>query len=73
MNLAEFARWAISNGPFDGCHLEGSDVQEKAAQCGILIETTYDPEEHGPSNCDAQAGDQWYVFADEFKAMLKSK
>ena len=61
--LAEFARWAILEGPFAGCHLEGSDVQDKAERLGLLIKTKYDPDKHGPSDCDAGPGDDWFVFA----------
>lgn len=66
MNLAEFARWAIENGPFDGCDLDGGSVQEKAEACGILVKTVYDPDKHG-GNSVAKQGDDWFLFSDEFK------
>lgn len=70
MNLPEFIRWTIENGPFDGCDLDGGSVQDKAVACGILIETKYDPKKHGGSNV-AVKGDDWFVFSDEFIAASK--
>lgn len=67
MNLADFARWCIQDGPFSGCDLDGGSVQEKAVECGLLVETTYDPAVHGESDI-AEPGDRWFVFSDEFKA-----
>jgi hypothetical protein len=61
-SLVEFARWAITEGPFEGCHLDGSDIQDKAEKLGILIKTKYDPAIHGES-AEAEPGDDWYVFA----------
>ena len=72
MNLAEFARWAVQNGPFDGVGLDGSDIQDKALECGILEQTEYDPKVHGANNCDAEKGNTWYVFSDELKKSLRS-
>jgi hypothetical protein len=72
LNLAEFAKWAIRSGPWDGSDLDGGDIQDKAVECGILVETKYDPEKHGPSETDQEPGDPWYVFSDEFKSALAS-
>lgn len=69
MDLAAFARWAIKTGPWEGQDLYGGDVQSKAVDCGILVRTTYDPAKHGPNSVDAVAGDEWFVFSDEFKAL----
>lgn len=70
MQLAEFARWAIQEGPFEGCHLDGADVQEKAVKFGLLERTTYDPAIHGESDV-AESGDEWFVFTDAFKTALR--
>ena len=61
--LAEFARWAIEKGCFDGCDLDGGSIQDKAENLGIIVRTQYDPEKHGDSG-EAEPGDDWFVFAD---------
>jgi hypothetical protein len=43
--LAQFARWALVNGPFDGCGLDGGDVQEKAAKLGLIVPDPDEPNE----------------------------
>lgn len=60
--LRAFARWAVAEGPFNGCSLDGGDIQEKAVQFGILREVKYDPSTHGPNDVDAEAGDPWFEF-----------
>jgi hypothetical protein len=72
LNLAEFAKWAIRSGQWDGSDLDGGDIQDKAIECRILVETQYDPEKHGPSETGQEPGDPWYVFSDEFKRALAS-
>lgn len=61
--LAEFAKWAIREGAFDGTDLDGGDIQDKAEELGILIRTKYDPAKHGES-ADVDPGDDWFEFAD---------
>ena len=74
MNIAEFARWCIDEGPFNGCDLDGGSVQQKAIECGLIVETKYDPDIHGESNIPCVSpGDRWYVFSDELTAMLEGK
>jgi len=70
MNLAEFAQWALNDGSFGGCGLDGGDIQDKALEFGIIVQTLYDPEKHG-SCADAEIGEVWYVFSDEFFAALQ--
>lgn len=71
MNLAEFARWAVTNGTWEGCDLDGGDIQDKALECGIIVETKYDPEKHGEHPYAApELGDTWYVFSDDLNAAL---
>ena len=60
----KFVRWCLEEGAFDGNDLDGADIQEKALECGIIKETTYDPKVHGESNCDAEPGDQWFVLVE---------
>jgi hypothetical protein len=73
MNIAEFARWVIESSAFSGCDLDGGDVQQKAIECGLLVETTYDPSVHGTATMyDAEPGDPWCAFSDSFKNELRS-
>lgn len=70
MKIAQLVKWAITEGCFEGCDLDGGILQDKAVKAGVLIETKYDPAKHGPSDGDVDEGDRWYVFSDEFKAAL---
>jgi len=68
LDLAEFARWAIENGSWDGAlGLDGGDIQEKALACGILVLTKYDPETHGGNDVDCEPGDDWYEYSPAFR------
>lgn len=71
MNLSEFTKWAIENSAFEGCDLNGADVQDKAVACGILEKTKYDPKKHGSSIDCCEPGDDWYVFTKEFCAAAR--
>jgi hypothetical protein len=70
INLAEFARWAVENGCWGGCDLDGADVQDKAIECGVIVQVPYDPKKHGRSELDP--GEPWYVFSDVFYAAMQS-
>lgn len=73
MKLAEFAQWVLTSSCFDGCDLDGGDIQNMAVKFGLIVETQYDPEEHGEDTiCDIAPGDPWYVFSDEMQAALTS-
>lgn len=57
--LLAFAREALHR------FWEGPEgMQELGIKHGLLIETAYDPEIHGPNDVDAEPGDPWFVFAD---------
>lgn len=60
--LRAFTRWAIEEGSFAGCDLDGGSIQDKAVELGILVRTKYDPAVHGESD-SAERGDDWFVFA----------
>lgn len=62
----KFTEWAI-RASWEGGTLDGGDIQDKAVELGLLVEVTYDPDEHGPNDCDAEKGDPWYVLSDELK------
>jgi hypothetical protein len=68
-DLARFTSWCIRNGPFEGCDLDGASVQEQAVKCGLLIPTKFDPAIHGEPPEHIEAGDPWFVFSDDFKAL----
>jgi hypothetical protein len=70
MKLAEFASWVLDRSLFVGADLCGADVQDKAVECGLLVETTYNPNVHGENDCDAEPGDPWFIFSNEFKAAI---
>lgn len=61
--LREFFRWAMDEGAFMGCDLDGGDMQEKASKLGLIVKEPYDPAKHGKSDCDVEPGADWYVFA----------
>lgn len=67
--MAQFFQWAMQEGPFDGCGIEGDALQDKAVSLGLLVETKYDPVKHGPSEWVTE-DDRWYVFADDVKSFL---
>lgn len=71
--LAQFAEWVLIEGAFHGHDLEGGLIQDKAQELGLLTETIYDPEVHGESEFDTEAGDPWYVFSDALQAALKDE
>ncbi len=55
--LADFAQWALENGPFNGCDLDGSSVQDKAIALGLI-----EPDKVRPD---------WLVYSAAFKAARK--
>jgi hypothetical protein len=69
MKLVDFAEGMIQDA-FDGHDVEGSDIQERAVACGLIIETTYSYERHGENEVDPKDGDPWYEFSPAFKAAI---
>ena len=67
--IADFAEFII-RGSWDGKDVDGGEIQDLAVEHGLLIETKYDPEKHGPNNYDLEPGDPYLIFTDEFKAAL---
>lgn len=68
--MAQFVKWALSEGPWNGGDLEGYEIQTKAAELGLLVRTAYDPEVHGEDDC-AEPGEDWFVMAPELLELLK--
>ena len=46
----------------DGFALDGADLQDLAEKVGLIKAAIYDPDIHGPSDCEA--GDPWYLIQD---------
>lgn len=67
--LAEFFN-RCTESAWDGCNIDGSDVQEWGVDLGLLTKTQYDPEKHGPNSYDVEPGEDWYIFSDWLKAAL---
>ena len=59
--MAQFVRWAMREGPWDGGDLDGGAVQDMGAKLGLLQETIYDPEKHGEDEW-CEPGDSYYVL-----------
>lgn len=59
--LAAFAR-EIIDCTFEGHDADGDWIQSLAVTHGLLVETTYDPDKHGPS-MEAEPGDRWFEYA----------
>lgn len=73
LQLANFVKWVIHDGCFDGCDLDGGDIQDRAIKAGILVEEKYDPNKHGPNEYDIAPGEEFYVLSDEFKSALAAE
>ena len=58
-----FALWALQDGPWAGCDLDGGAVQDAALKFGIIKQVEYDPQIHGEETiCVVKPGDRWYVL-----------
>jgi hypothetical protein len=70
MDIAAFAKTLIGYA-FEGSGADGGNIQDLAVKHGLLVETTYDPKEHGTDAlwC-SEPGDPWFVYSPEFKAFL---
>ena len=69
-SMAQFVRWAMQEGAWDGCDLDGGSIQEKALELGLIVQTTYDPEKHGDADYCPEPGDEWYELAPEIQSAL---
>lgn len=68
MKLAEFTKWVVQEGCFEGYgYLDSFDIHKKAVEFEVIVPTKYDPTIHGESD-EAEPGDDWYVFNPELKA-----
>ena len=60
--LAEFLRYAL-NAAWEGCGLDGGDIQDTAERFGLIVSVKYHEATHGPNSVGAQDGDDWFVIA----------
>lgn len=61
--LAEFFKWAMREGPWEGGDLDGGSIQDKAESLGLIVKTKFDPERHGTAYGDFSEGGDYYEFA----------
>lgn len=62
--LREFFRWAMTEGPFDGCDIDGASAQDKAEALGLIVKQPYDPAKHGEEHLSImEPGQDLFVFA----------
>jgi hypothetical protein len=66
--LAAFFKYAI-DASWEGCGLDGGDIQNVAERLGLIRSVPYDPAKHGPSD-EAEPDDPWFVLADDIAALL---
>jgi len=66
----QFVQWAMQEGAWEGCSLDGGSLQDKAEALGLIVNEPYDTERHGPSGLDPEPGCDWYVLHPEIRAML---
>lgn len=36
-SMANFVKWAMEEGPWDGCDLDGGGIQDKAESLGLIV------------------------------------
>lgn len=68
---AKFVMWAMMDGSWEGADIDGGAAQDKAEALGLIVETIYDPEKHGKSDC-CDPGDTWYEPSEKLVALLSA-
>lgn len=72
MDIHKFAKILLEFA-FDGSDASGGDIQDLAQECGLIIETKYDPEKHGTAGLEyCEPGDAWFVYSPEFRVAIKA-
>lgn len=67
---AQFVMWALSEGSWQGCDIDGGAAQDKAVQLGLIVETTYDPAIHGENDGGTEPGNSWFVPSEMLLSQL---
>lgn len=70
VRLAKFVRRCFED-VWEGGDLDGGTLQDRGIEYGLLVRVPFDPAVHVDSNGDAEAGDEWCVYAPELKALLE--
>lgn len=61
--LAEFARGIIRDSAWQGCDLDGAEVQERALKAGLLRSEKFDPAVHEDVEGYVEPGMDWFLFS----------
>ncbi|TWA89555.1 hypothetical protein [Bradyrhizobium stylosanthis] len=69
---AQFVKWALQEGPWQGGDLDGGSIQDKAEELCLIQKVPYDPKKHGESEFGAEPGDDWYVLSDAVAGLSNS-
>jgi hypothetical protein len=68
--LVKFAETAFLVS-WDGCDLDGSEIQDMGVALGLLSKSEYDPSVHG-DDFEGEPGDPYYTYSEAFKAIRES-
>lgn len=66
---AQFVMWAMLEGSWQGCNIDGGAAQDKAVALGLIVQTLYDPEKHG-HDAHCEPGETWFVPSETLLAAL---
>lgn len=69
MNLAKFVKECVGV-CWEGCNMDGGDIEALAVECGIIVPVKFDPNIHKDHSGYSEEGDPWLEYTDEFKAAL---
>jgi len=65
---ARFVMWALMEGSWQGCDIDGGAAQDKAVELGLIVEMPYDPAKHGEQP-QLELGESWFVASDAILAL----
>ena len=68
-SAAQFVMWALMEGSWQGCDIDGGAAQDKAVELGLIVETPYDPVKHGEQP-QLELGESWFVPSDALLSAL---
>ena len=68
--MAQFVQWAMQEGPWEGCGLDGGSVQDKAHELGLIVSVPYDPKKHG-EHTELESGDPYFILSPSVRSALR--